>query len=133
MPIAKQVAKNHSYTIGNTTVNNFTILDDPFSTELRMQTKENHMLYPQWAIRLCLDKVYLGGVTEIRVLMWADTAEVTYIAALGSLGSPVVEDDVSFPQENSTLQTLDTWLVAISIVTVIGIALAIITIKKKHK
>jgi len=84
--VAKERAQNYSYTIGNTVVNNFTILEDYITAELTMQDRGNYVIYPWWEIRLPLDKVYLGSVTEIRVLMWADTGEVTYVQAIGGGG-----------------------------------------------
>lgn len=79
---AKERAQNHSYSIGDTVVSNFTILDEYIIAELTMQDRGNHVLYPWWEIRLPLDKAYLGSITEIRVLMWADTGEVTYVEAI---------------------------------------------------
>ena len=80
--VAVERAKNYSYTIGDTVVSNFTILEEYIVTELTMQDRENCVVYPWWEIRLPLDKVYLGSVTEIRVLIWADTGEVTYVQAI---------------------------------------------------
>jgi hypothetical protein len=80
--IAKEHVQNHSYNIGDIVVNNFTILDDFIVAELTMQDRGDYVLYPWWEIRLPLDKAYLGSVTEIRVLMWADTGEVTYVEAI---------------------------------------------------
>ena len=85
--VAKERAQSYSYTIGNTVVNNFTILEDYITAELTMQDRGNYVVYPWWEIRLPLDKVYLGLVTEIRVLMWADTGEVTYVQAIGGGGA----------------------------------------------
>lgn len=80
--VAKERAQNYSYTIGDTVVNNFTILEDYISAELTMQDRGNYVVYPWWEIRLPLDKAYPGLITEIRVLMWADTGEVTYVQAI---------------------------------------------------
>jgi hypothetical protein len=81
--VAKELARNYSYNIGDMVVSNLTILDDYTTTRLTMQDREkNCVVYPWWEIRLPLDKVYPGAVTEIRVNMWADTGEVTYLQAL---------------------------------------------------
>lgn len=80
--IAKERAQSYSYTIGNIVVENLTILEDYITAELTMQDRGNYVVYPWWEIRLPLDKVYLGSVTEIRVLMWADTGEVTYVQTI---------------------------------------------------
>jgi len=80
--VAKELARNYSYSIGDTVVSNFTILEDYIIAELTMQDRGNCVVYPWWEIRLPLDKAYPGAVTEIRVNMWADTGEVTYLQAL---------------------------------------------------
>jgi len=81
--VAKELARNYSYTFGDTVVSNLTILDDYITTRLTMQDREkNCAVYPWWEIYLPLDKVYPGAVTRIHVNMWADTGEVTYIQAL---------------------------------------------------
>jgi hypothetical protein len=80
--VAEEHAQNHSYNIGDTTVSDFTILDEYVIAELTMQDRGNYVVYPWWEIRLPLDKAYLGAITEIRVLMWADTGEVTYVEAI---------------------------------------------------
>jgi hypothetical protein len=80
--VAKERAQIYSYTIGDTVVSNFTILKNYISAELTMQDRGNYIVYPWWEIRLPLDKAYPGLITEIRVLMWADTGEVTYVQAI---------------------------------------------------
>lgn len=95
--VAKEHAQNHSYNIGDTVVNNFTILDEYVIAELTMQDRGNHVLYPWWEIRLPLDKAYLGSITEIRVLMWADTGEVTYVEAIRGGGVVTSSGDPANP------------------------------------
>ena len=90
--VAKKCARSYSYTIGDSVVSDFTLLEDYINAELSMQDRGNNVVYPWWEIRLPLDKVYLGSVTEIRVLMWADTGEVTYVQALGN-GAVIASDE----------------------------------------
>ncbi|MCW4055073.1 MAG: hypothetical protein NWE84_09205, partial [Candidatus Bathyarchaeota archaeon] len=80
--VAMELARNYSYSIGDAVVSNFTILEDYIIAELMMQERGNCVVYPWWEIRLPLDKAYRGAVTEIRVNMWTDTGEVTYLQAL---------------------------------------------------
>ena len=95
--VAKEHAQNHSYNIGDTVVNNFTILDEYIIAELTMQDRGNYVVYPWWEIRLPLDKAYLGSITEIRVLMWADTGEVTYVEAIRGGGVVTSSGDPANP------------------------------------
>ncbi|MCW4029770.1 MAG: hypothetical protein NWE92_09020 [Candidatus Bathyarchaeota archaeon] len=78
--LAKESAKNYSYAIGGSIVNNLTV-DETTRwryAELTMQPKDN-ALYPQWEVVLPLDTVYPGMVTGIRVRLWADTGEINYL------------------------------------------------------
>ena len=95
--VAKEHAQNHSYNIGDTTVSDFTILDEYITAELMMQERGNYEVYPWWEIRLPLDKAYLGAITEIRVLMWADTGEVTYVEAIRGGGVETSSGDPANP------------------------------------
>jgi hypothetical protein len=146
--VAKKRAQNYSYNIGDTVVNNFTILDEHISAELTMQEREKNVLYPWWEIRLPLDKVYLGSVTEIRVLMWADTGEVTYVQAIGGGGgivdstnaqpntakpTPTPTSPSSSPvSENENNSTSDMLLISGITATIIAVGVAGTVIKKKR-
>ena len=97
--IAKQACKNFAYmvAIGNGSkmvVGNFTILDEPLSVSLATDYRGNdyYTLYPFWQVFLCLDKVYPGGITGLRVNIWADTGEVIGICPTGSLAPPPTQN-----------------------------------------
>ncbi len=85
--IAKQAAIDKYSLSGNQTSPDFTILDQNAMATLSMQDRGNYTLYPHWEILLPLDKAY-GAVTAIRVLVWADTGKVAYMAAVGNGGAP---------------------------------------------
>ncbi len=82
--IAKNAAKNYSWTANGTIVSNFEIVDNPVSVEFYPHTRtESLTLIPYWYVTLYLDKTYAGGVTVIAVGIWADTGQVANIQALG--------------------------------------------------
>lgn len=82
--IAKNAARNYSWIVNGTTVNNFEIVDNPVSVEFYPHTRSEHLtLIPYWYVTLYLDKTYPGGVTVITVGIWADTGQVANIQALG--------------------------------------------------
>ncbi len=87
--IAMEAARAYSWTAGNQTISNVTVLGTPASLTLSMQNRGNYTLYPLWDILLPLDKVYPGLVTGIHVLLWADTGEVSFITATGGGGVPL--------------------------------------------
>jgi len=145
--VAKERAQSYSYTIGDTVVSNFTILEDLIIAELTMQDRGNCVVYPWWEIRLPLDKVYLGSVTEIRVNMWADTGEVTYVQAIGGGGildssnalpnaanpTPTPTSPSSSPKsENENNSTSDMLLISGIAATMIIIGVTATVIKKKR-
>ncbi len=100
--IAKKRAAIFSYTIGQTTESNLGIMTEYIIAEVAMANKGKYVLYPYWTIRMPLDKTYYGGVCEIRVLLWADTGEVTDVVAIQTLGT-TLEDST-----NSTLSPENT-------------------------
>lgn len=126
--VAKEHAKNYSYMIGETRVSGFTILDEPLFADLSMQPRDGYTLYPHWRIRLCLDKVYFGGVTEIRVSIWADTGEIVSIQTKSTGGGPAGElpDDSSSAVPSSAAQTQNENLPPVT--TYVAIAVAAIVI-----
>jgi hypothetical protein len=148
--IAMERTQKYAYTIGGITVSNFVILEEGIEAELTMQNRGNYTVYPHWSIRLPLTQVYPGLVSEIRVLLWADTGEVTYINAVGSLGSPPAADstsqseidtisptnDSSFePQSGSYDNGLGVYLVAgtAAVVIAITVGLSVTVLKKRSK
>ncbi len=78
--IAKNNVKDFTWTVGDTKVTGFVVLDKPVSVQLVPHPTENTLaLKPYWFVILGLDKVYPGGVNRIGVGLWADTGEVNYI------------------------------------------------------
>lgn len=138
--IAKEHAATYSYRIGDLTVSNMTVVDKPefILTELTMQPRKNNLLYPEWKVRLPLDKVYPGMITEIRVKLLADTGEVVYIREVGSLGGPPLppSENPSEPSEPDTEPQPEnsTYIVAAATATTITAAAAVaIMLKKRRK
>ncbi|MEM3000550.1 MAG: hypothetical protein QXX34_08520 [Candidatus Bathyarchaeia archaeon] len=92
--IAKEAVKNYTYTaadyVGKTVVvGNFTVLGKLLYVDLDTDCRSDYYtLYPFWEVYLCLDTMYLGGVTGLRVQIWADTGEVIGIYSTGSLATP---------------------------------------------
>jgi hypothetical protein len=81
--IAKNSAKDFSWTAGGLPVRDFTILEDPVSASLLPHGREEPFaLVPYWYVVLKLDKFYLGGINGIAVGLWADTGEVADIQTL---------------------------------------------------
>jgi len=123
--IARQHAQSYSWNVGNTTVNDFTILDSPVNAESSMQPREDNTLYPWWNIQLYLDKTYPGMIGSIQVGLWADTGEITNIEAISAGGSPT-EDPTG-----QTGQDLTPLIIAIPIV--LAIILGVTLYKRKNK
>lgn len=134
--IAKHCAQNFSYKIGNTTVNNLTLLDKPelVQAQLTMQPRENE-LYPHWEVLLPLDQYYPGMTTSIRVTLWADTGNVISVNAKGSLGTPVSIDSTSTPEQSSIIsnQSIGLELIIGSLASAVIIIIGIAILKKKRK
>lgn len=146
---AKELAEKYSYTIGNTVVDNFTVVDEYIIAELTMQNRGECVLYPWWEIRLPLDDIYPGYVTEIRVLMWADTGEITYVQAIGGGGGNVVvsSEETSNPtatyilpttdalpeNENNSVQNLLLVSGIVALMIAVGATVTKVFIKKKKK
>lgn len=92
--IAKEAVKNYTYTAADyegktVVVGNFTVLDKPLYVDLGTDCRgDYYTLYPFWEVYLCLDTMYLGGVTGLRVQIWADTGEVIGIYSTGGLATP---------------------------------------------
>jgi hypothetical protein len=84
--IAKNYARTFSYKQYGETVSNFTVLDSIAIAKINLDDRGNNTLYPLWNIQLPLDKMYPGGVTAFRVLMWADTGEISYFSPIGFYG-----------------------------------------------
>jgi hypothetical protein len=86
--VAKDAARNYSFTYDNITISNFSLAetDDAVHTELTMQPKEDDALYPIWSISLGLDRTYAGGISELQVLVWADTGQVARVNWVGGYG-----------------------------------------------
>lgn len=149
--IALKYLEDFSWTAnnGNDTVievTDFTIVDEPRKAGLSTKSREPLTLYPYWSIQLYLDKFYPGRISFISVGLWADSGEVFYCQELGSGGMLLTEapnNDQSLtlePTMSSPIQQVDTSLSSLNVTTItvvaatiIGIALATVLIKKKHK
>ena len=112
--IATENAEACSYQIDNETISNVTILDNQAIANLTLQNRGNATLYPLWNILLPLDRLYPGGVTSFRVLIWADTGDVSSITPVGSYG--VGTDPSATPNTPSTQSTTDSIAVIIAAV-----------------
>lgn len=92
--IAKEAVKNYTYTAADyegktVVVGSFKVLDKPLYVDLGTDCRgDYYTLYPFWEVYLCLDTMYLGGVTALRVQIWADTGEVIGIYPTGGLAAP---------------------------------------------
>lgn len=126
--IALKAAKDSSWRVNGTEINDFVVLDKYVRTELSMQVREQLTLYPHWRVDLSLDKVYPGGVSSIAVGLWADTGEVRYCKALsyGTGLAPESSTDTSNGQTN-----FDSTLILLGVT--IGLAITTVAIKKKRK
>jgi hypothetical protein len=81
--IAKDYAKDYSWTVGGVKVTDFTIQEEPVSVTLLPHIRdEPSALIPYWYVTLHLDKVYPGDVNRIAVGLWADTGEVVHCKEL---------------------------------------------------
>jgi DNA-binding transcriptional ArsR family regulator len=76
--IARDFAKNYSWTANGVEVNNFNIVEEPVLAELWPHTREKPLiLIPYWYVTLYLDRVYPDRVDRLAVGLWADTGEVS--------------------------------------------------------
>jgi DNA-binding transcriptional ArsR family regulator len=81
--IAKNHAKDFSWTAEGIKVTDFTIREEPISVSLLPHGREDPLvLIPYWYVILQLDKFYPGDINRIAVGLWADTGEVADINAL---------------------------------------------------
>lgn len=82
--IARERAKDYSWTVDSVEVTEFNILEEPVEAELWKYPREETLtLRPYWYITLYLDKVYPSNVDRITVAIWADTAEVIFCQERG--------------------------------------------------
>ena len=128
--IAKEACKNFTYTVdnGRVVVGNFTILDEPLYVKLATDYRGNdyYTLYPFWQVFLCLDRVYPGGITGLRVNIWADTGEVIGICPTGSLAPPPTQDSQEEAVDSILQQTYMMPIAALAIILATVAATAII-------
>jgi DNA-binding transcriptional ArsR family regulator len=81
--IAKNYAKDFSWTSEGMKVTDFKIMEDPISVSLLPHGREEPLaLVPYWYLILQLDKVYPGDINRIAVGLWADTGEISDINTL---------------------------------------------------
>ena len=95
--IAVDHARNFSYVQDNITVSNFDILEDRAVANASLRTRGDNTLFPCWSIIVPLAKEYPGGVGYFRVIMWADTGEITYFSPMGSFGGLGGNDSNAVP------------------------------------
>lgn len=131
--IAKEAIKNFTYTAADekgetVVVGNFRVLDEPLYVDLGTdyRGKDYYTLYPFWEVFLCLDTMYLGGVTGLRVLIWADTGEVIGICPTGGFGAP---PPASGRDKETILQ--NAYIIATAAAIIITTPIAIVALKKK--
>jgi hypothetical protein len=100
--IALKQAEDFWWTVGNVEVRDFNIMKDLIGAKLLTRSRDPLELYPYWMITLPLDGLYPGMVTTILVKIWADTAEVIDILALGYGGELPPESTTTnpLPEEN---------------------------------
>jgi hypothetical protein len=133
--------ENYSYTVGmgsepSIEVTDFNVVEKKITATLLTWPREPLTIYPYWNVKLDLDRTYPGFVSGINVGIWADSGEVLFCQPIGWGGSIPVEaptTELSTQPKNGVAQTLNTPLIAIAVATIIGIALAIVVIKNKHK
>lgn len=134
--IAKEAIKNYTYEAADyegktVVVGGFKVLDKPLYVYLGTDYRggDYYTLYPYWEVYLCLDTMYLGGVTGIIVLIWADTGEIARIHPTGGFAAPLIDGtDKSTNEINK-----DEIIIAIVALAIIAISLATIAIRKKRK
>ncbi len=86
--IARESAREYSWTVNGIEITEFTILEEPVDAELWKYPREDTLtLRPYWYVTLHLDKVYPGNVDRIQVGIWADTAEVIFCQERSGGGS----------------------------------------------
>jgi hypothetical protein len=131
--IAKQYAQAHSWVVDNQTVSEFTILDDLIYAKLSMQNRENNTLYPHWEIQLPLDQIYPGGVTNIEVLLWADTGKVSRVAELGAYGVlDEQQDEQNASDTTNSFTSLDYIYVIITLIVATSLTTSYLFYKRRR-
>ncbi|MCL2133982.1 MAG: hypothetical protein FWH37_00255 [Candidatus Bathyarchaeota archaeon] len=86
------------------------------------------VLYPMWQARFYFNQ-NIDNIDGVQVGVWGDTGEIAYCWETGHLGTPEFPLDKSFEQSNSS-DTLWGFVVAV-LVIIIGLALVVVSIKKK--
>ncbi|MEM2969011.1 MAG: hypothetical protein QXJ76_06875 [Candidatus Bathyarchaeia archaeon] len=136
--IAKEAVKNYTYTAADcegktAVVGNFTVLDKPLYVDLGTDCRgDYYTLYPFWEVYLCLDTMYLGGVTGLRVQIWADTGEVIGIYPTGGLAAPDSTSNAS-GEDSDGENVFGITAIALSTIIVIIVAAALVTTIKSSK
>jgi hypothetical protein len=81
--LAKNYVKTLTWTIEGKPVSGFNVLDAPLSVQLVPHTRGNSVeLIPYWYVKLSLDKIYGGGINEVAIGIYADTAQVSDVQML---------------------------------------------------
>ena len=80
---AKNYVKTLTWNIDGKVVSGFSALDSPVSVQFLAHPKGNSVaLIPYWSVVLRLDKVYLGGLNEVSLGIYADNGQVSDIQML---------------------------------------------------
>lgn len=134
--IAKETAKNFSWTVDGVEIKDFVILEDPVQTKMSMQAREPLTLYPHWRVNVYLDTVYPGGVSCIAVGVWADTGEVRYCQELslgGRLSAEETQSATIVPLPHDSTGQTNLYQTVILIAVILVLTMVIVSIKKRHK
>ncbi len=131
--IAKEVVKNYTYEAADhegktVVVGGFKVLEEPMYVDLvtDYRGKDYYALYPCWEVYLCLDTMYLGGVTAFRVFIWADTGEIAGIYPTGGFVPPA-------PQTNGEPALNMKTIILLAAIALIAALLTIAIIKTAKK
>lgn len=139
-------AENLTWTIGNTEVTDFNIVEEGTDPELLTRSRDEPLkLYPYWYVLLYLDDIYPGNIRHVQVMFWADTGELISCQPLNLGGGPPpglvsIEAQSSLEQSASLLtqQIVDvslsthTLIIVFTIASIVAIAIIAILLKK-HK
>jgi len=107
--IALKHAESFSYKSSNKEVTGFNVVKEQIRSRMSFLNRGNVMvLYACWIVDLPLNDIYPGGVSYIKVIIWADSGEVVQCLALGSGGymeSPASPSTEPSPSTDTTYYT----------------------------
>jgi hypothetical protein len=125
--LALNMARNCSWTVNGTTIEDYELSTEIPMTRLSMNVRQPMTLFPLWTVYVWLEPPYKGGIDTITVGIWADNGEISFVRPIGH--------GLSLQQENEPISQSGFPSVSLLVVIVSAIIIfsSLMLILKRHK